>query len=95
MISSLKLMSIGSKYLFDLVTALEAAYIALTSLPGFDYPSGGGGSKKREGDECYYDLSSINIRCGIISPIVRRVGHNVAVCCSNGDIYTTTGSLAM
>ena len=44
-------MSICSKYLFDLVAALEAAYIALTSLPGFDYPSGGGGSKKREGDE--------------------------------------------
>ena len=44
-------MSSSDEHLLHLVAALETAYIALTSLPGFDYPSGGGGSKKREGDE--------------------------------------------
>ena len=44
-------MSSSDEHLLHWVAALETAYIALTSLPGFNHPGGGGGSKKREGDE--------------------------------------------
>lgn len=51
-------------------------------------------AKERKRNKCNHYLSSINIRCCIVAPVVRRRGNDGAVSRSDGDVNTTGRALA-